>query len=118
GPGDLGWLERLDTDYENLRSALGWAYLLLDIEPRTYLKMSGALRDFWFLRGRYSEGYNLLLAGLNNTPKLSSRERARALSGIALLCGALGRAAASAEYIGAALAMAREVGAQDLVVEA
>jgi predicted ATPase/DNA-binding SARP family transcriptional activator len=118
GPDDLAWLERLDADHENLRSALGWAFLLLDVEPQSYLQLSGALRDFWFLRGHYSEGYRLLLAGLDNTPEVPIWERARALSGLSLMCSALGRGTESAEYIRSALGMARRLDAKDLILEA
>jgi tetratricopeptide (TPR) repeat protein len=82
------------------------------------LQLSSALRDFWFLRGHYSEGCRFLEAGLDNTPGVASRERARALSGLSLLCSALGRGTASAEYVRSALAMARAVDDQDLVLEA
>ena len=48
------WLERLEREQANLRAALEW--LLESNELEAALRMAGALRQFWFLRGYLSEG--------------------------------------------------------------
>jgi tetratricopeptide (TPR) repeat protein len=50
----LAWLERLDTEHDNLRTALGWA--LERGESDQALRLAGALAYFWILRGYMSEG--------------------------------------------------------------
>jgi predicted ATPase len=53
GPRQLEWLERLDAEHGNLRAALSW--VLEGKEPELALRLSGALGDFWDLRGRLTE---------------------------------------------------------------
>jgi predicted ATPase/class 3 adenylate cyclase len=47
------WLDRLDAEVDNLRSALDFA---TGREPQRALRAAAALDDFWFMRGRISEG--------------------------------------------------------------
>ncbi|HET9224322.1 MAG TPA: tetratricopeptide repeat protein, partial [Roseiflexaceae bacterium] len=47
------WLDRLEQDHDNLRAALAWA---VDHNPDGALRLSGALADFWLLRGHLSQG--------------------------------------------------------------
>jgi predicted ATPase/DNA-binding SARP family transcriptional activator/DNA-binding CsgD family transcriptional regulator len=53
GPRQQEWLERLEAEHGNLRAALAWA--LEEKEPELALWLSGALGDFWYLRGRLTE---------------------------------------------------------------
>src|SRR5260370_35267441 len=48
------WLERLEREQANLRAALQWLLERQGIEAA--LRLSGALRQFWFLRGDLSGG--------------------------------------------------------------
>jgi predicted ATPase/DNA-binding XRE family transcriptional regulator len=50
----LAWLGRLDTEHDNLRTALGWA--LETGASDQALRLAGALYYFWELRGYWSEG--------------------------------------------------------------
>ncbi|GLV55260.1 hypothetical protein KDH_21070 [Dictyobacter sp. S3.2.2.5] len=51
------WLNRLEQDYDNLRSALRW---LLEQEAPAYaLRLCNALWRFWLIRNRHREGYEL-----------------------------------------------------------
>jgi predicted ATPase/DNA-binding CsgD family transcriptional regulator len=56
------WLERLEREHENLRAAMQWW-----LEPgedghrrEMALRLGGALRRFWIVRGHWSEGRNFL----------------------------------------------------------
>jgi predicted ATPase len=53
GPGQPLWLDRLETEHDNVRAALGWA---LDMDVETALRLAAGLREFWFFRGHLSEG--------------------------------------------------------------
>lgn len=71
------WLERLDRDYNNLRTALAW------IQGRPAmaeagLRMAGALPQFWLIRGYLSEGRSILeeLLGMDTGVSLSVRAKA------------------------------------------
>jgi non-specific serine/threonine protein kinase len=71
GADQLAWLERLETEHDNLRAALGWAIERRDAERA--LRLTGAAAYFWELRGYWSEGHRWLEEGI----ALSSRGGAR-----------------------------------------
>jgi non-specific serine/threonine protein kinase len=52
------WLDRLETEIDNLRSALDWA--LQNEEIVAALRLAGALRRFWFVRAHHNEGVERL----------------------------------------------------------
>jgi predicted ATPase/DNA-binding CsgD family transcriptional regulator len=54
GPEQLAWLDRLETEHDNLRGALAWT--LERSENETALRLAGALGAFWRIRGHLSEG--------------------------------------------------------------
>jgi len=54
----LEWLHRVETEYDNLRTALAWS-LERSKSDRT-LRLAGALSYFWVLRGIFSESYKWL----------------------------------------------------------
>ncbi len=47
------WLDRLEQDHDDLRTALAWA---VDHDPEGALRLSAALADFWLTRGHLSQG--------------------------------------------------------------
>ena len=62
GPGLTAWLGRLAREHDNLRAALRWA---LDRgAAATALRLVGALREFWELRGYQAEGRSWAAAAL------------------------------------------------------
>ena len=74
GPQQLAWLERLETEHDNMRSALGWA---LTREPETALGLVAALYWFWFYRGHLTEGRDwterALATGASAKPEVQAR---------------------------------------------
>jgi predicted ATPase/class 3 adenylate cyclase len=54
----LGWLERVETEHDNLRTALAWS--LKSGKSDRGLQLAGALYYFWLLRGNFNEGHKWL----------------------------------------------------------
>jgi DNA-binding CsgD family transcriptional regulator/tetratricopeptide (TPR) repeat protein len=78
GPRQVEWLDRLETEHDNLRAALSWA---LGREPDLGARMAGALCLFWYTRGYLSEGRSYLEAVVS-FDALPAPVRARALDGL------------------------------------
>jgi predicted ATPase/class 3 adenylate cyclase len=95
GPDEGIWLERLETEHDNLRSALERSRRETDAERG--LRLAVALRRFWEMRGHFTEGRRWLedLVARGNTA--SPLLRAAALNGAGVLAyrqGDYGRVAA------------------------
>jgi predicted ATPase/DNA-binding SARP family transcriptional activator/DNA-binding CsgD family transcriptional regulator len=88
GPEQTKWLERLETEHDNLRAALKW---LLGRGDELGLRLAGALSRFWYIRGYLSEGRRWLEEGLAvGGGMVVSPERAKALAGAGWLAEAPG----------------------------
>jgi tetratricopeptide (TPR) repeat protein len=74
----LEWLERLETEHDNLRAALSWA--LERGEAELGLRLAGALWRFWEARGYYGEGLAWLKRVLARGSRVSAA-RIKALEG-------------------------------------
>jgi predicted ATPase len=61
------WLKRLETEHDNLRTALEWT---LEAEPALALRMGGALWRFWEVRGYFREGLDTLKKIIARTESL------------------------------------------------
>jgi len=70
-PQRLLWLNRLDLEHDNLRSALGWA---LESDPETALQMVRLLSLFWMSHNYLTEGCNWCQAAITRAEG-SSLER-------------------------------------------
>jgi non-specific serine/threonine protein kinase len=79
GPEDKEWLERLETEHDNLRAALSWA--LEQREADLGLRLAGALWLFWEGHGHYGEGHRWLEQTLARGSQASAVARAKALEG-------------------------------------
>jgi predicted ATPase len=78
GPGQLAWLDRLETEHGNLGAAMSWLVEQDQLEPA--IQLSWATWRFWWLRGHADElaSYVDILAKSEHLPP---RQRALALSG-------------------------------------
>jgi predicted ATPase len=106
------WLDRLESEHDNLRAALQWALNRGAVEAA--MRMAGAIWRFWYTRGYLSEGRRWLesvLALVDTLPDVDDTSVVRALPfGLALppasrmvvwakaLTGAGGLAWAQGEY--------------------
>jgi non-specific serine/threonine protein kinase len=90
GPAQAEWFLRLDTEQDNLRSALRWACSGAD--TNVGLRLAGAIGYFWLMSGRLAEGQEWLMGALgvarSATPVLRSKALTLAAH-IALLQGNL-----------------------------
>jgi predicted ATPase/class 3 adenylate cyclase len=75
GPEVVRWLQTLEIEHDNLRTALGWA--LANDEGDLALRMVGAMWRLWHLGGYLSEGRHWVSAALA-LPSASDRSLARA----------------------------------------
>jgi tetratricopeptide (TPR) repeat protein len=77
-PEQVQWLERLDAEHDNLRAALGEAAAQGEA-AQAGLRLAGALRWFWELRGHMTEGQEHLtraLARPDTNPTTLARAKA------------------------------------------
>jgi non-specific serine/threonine protein kinase len=75
GEDQAAWLQRLDKDHGNLRSALDWS--LLEAGSEAGLRLCKGLWRFWWQRGHFAEGRGWC-AELLGKPGAEQRTRARA----------------------------------------
>ena len=65
GPKQLEWLDRLEAEHDNLRSALEWSQTQAE-HSEASLSLAGALHRFWSQRGHVNEGRAWLDRALTN----------------------------------------------------
>jgi predicted ATPase/class 3 adenylate cyclase len=67
----IEWLKRVETEHDNLRTALAWS--LESGKSGPALQLAGAVSYFWVLRGYFSEGQKWL----NDALAFSEREQSK-----------------------------------------
>jgi predicted ATPase/DNA-binding XRE family transcriptional regulator len=105
------WLDRLEREHDNLRAALGWARETGDVGLG--LRLAGALRWFWWIRGHLGEGREWLRTFIEeDAAEGNSRfpARAKALYGAGQLAFGQGDLARAARLYGEGLAAYRALG--------
>ncbi|MGB6867578.1 MAG: tetratricopeptide repeat protein, partial [Candidatus Aminicenantaceae bacterium] len=116
GPEQEVWLERLEEEHNNLRSALGWFLQKAEEnnEDRAKsalsgLRMAGALSQFWDTHGYFSEGQRWLqkVLAFTETP---THERVDALTGAGWLATRLSDMGEATQMYEKAIDIAREIG--------
>jgi predicted ATPase/class 3 adenylate cyclase len=86
GPDQPAWLDRLESEHDNLRAALEWSASRPDgAEPG--LRQAAAMWRFWLLRGHWTEGRARLEAALAQPGDASALARAGALDAAGVLAG-------------------------------
>jgi predicted ATPase/DNA-binding CsgD family transcriptional regulator len=107
GPTQHRWWRLLETEHDNLRSALAWLELIEDVE--TSLRLASALASFWWFGGHLREGSRWLeraLAHGNTAPILV---RAQALEGAGFLVQSKGDDERAVALLERSLALYREI---------
>jgi tetratricopeptide (TPR) repeat protein len=77
GPDQTRWFDRIESELDNLRTALAWS--LGDGDPALGLRLGAALSRFWEVRGHWSEGLGWLEDALAGAPDAGDGLRGRAL---------------------------------------
>ncbi len=106
------WLERLEEEHNNLRSALKWFVQQAEegdeISADSGVRMAGALWGFWDTHGYFNEGREWLrkMIELSNTPTTA---RVDALNGAAMLARRQSDTAEALQLYEQGLTIAREI---------
>jgi len=109
GPEQAIWLQRLEDEHDNLRSALEYC-LAATSGPDAGLRLCGALHWFWIMRGYRAEGLDWCVRALRSEGiEKRTPERAMALQAAGILAYHLGDFPAARAYHEDSLAMAREL---------
>jgi predicted ATPase/DNA-binding CsgD family transcriptional regulator/DNA-binding XRE family transcriptional regulator len=117
GPEQGRWLQHLELDYDNLRSALSWALGAPDPDRREEgLRLAGTLWSFWYMRGYFVEGEAWLRMALAGADTVSISVRAKGLCARGMLTMVLGNPDAAVTMLEEGLQAAQESGL--LAVEA
>jgi predicted ATPase/class 3 adenylate cyclase len=107
GPEQGEWLERLETDHDNLRVALRW--LLEHERPEMVLRLAGALWRFWYARGYLGEGRRWLEEALALSGEATAL-RVRVLNGAGHLAWTQGDLKQAATLREEGLKLSRQMG--------
>ena len=107
GPEQTTWLNALEIEYDNLRTALAWATESPE-RVEMGLKMAKLLWQFWYARGYLNEGRLLLMRVLEQTDStISVQARADALNCAGLLVSHLGDYTEAKHFYEQSLALRR-----------
>jgi len=79
GPEQLAWLDRLETEHDNLRAATGWALEREGPDVELGARLAAALQRFWEIRGHWTEGRRWLEIALARSEGTSPPVRAKVL---------------------------------------
>ena len=102
------WFDRLETEHDNLRTALAWS--LETMQDERALHLAGALGQFWHVRGHYSEGREWLRQALKSGERGSKGALAKASRWAGMLARTQGDYEEAVATLGLSLSMYRELG--------
>src|ERR671917_1178288 len=107
GAAQFEWLERLEAEHDNLRTALSWS--LGSRDATLGLRLAGMLSRFWYVGNHLSEGRRWLEEALMKGGEAPPDTRAKALRGLGNLASELGDQERGRSSLGEALALYREL---------
>lgn len=111
GPDQVRWLDRLETEHDNMRAALSWG---LGGDPEagtpspTALRLAGALSWFWRLRSHFPEGRRWLASALAVDAAQEPALRIKALIGAGLIALVHGDTEEAEQLLREGLGLARQ----------
>jgi predicted ATPase/DNA-binding SARP family transcriptional activator/DNA-binding CsgD family transcriptional regulator len=108
GADQTRWMDRLETEHDNLRAALSWT--LEGGQTELGLRLAGALRLFWVGRNHYREGRRWYEEGLKRGHSVPQPVRANALFGAGFFTVSLGDLELARERFEDGLVLYRQVG--------
>jgi len=111
GPDQALWLDRLETEHDNLRAALCWTLTSEELSD-IGLRMGAALWMFWYVRGHTREGHRWLEQILDRGPTIHSKLLGKALNGAGNLSCAQGDFAIAEARLHECLVVNRSLGDQ------
>jgi len=117
GPDQALWLDRLETEHDNLRTALAWSFVE-GAETERGLKLATALWLFWYTRGYLSEGREWLEKGAYLGGARELRLKAWALCNAGNLASRQGDLGVTKGLVEEALALFRELEDKQGIVSA
>ncbi|HLK57591.1 MAG TPA: tetratricopeptide repeat protein [Chthonomonadaceae bacterium] len=112
GPEQGAWLERLESEHDNLREALSWSLVVGRSLPRPMaLLLCGMLQRFWWTRGYLAEGLSWCRSALEaEGGQERTADRAKTLNGAGVLALNQGDYASARTYLESSLQILREIG--------
>jgi predicted ATPase/DNA-binding XRE family transcriptional regulator len=115
GAQQAAWLQRLEQEHDNLRTALQWA--LDKGASETCTRLGRALWFFWLVRGHFTEGRHWLEAILSCAGSTDSNERAKVLLGAGVLAREQGDCSHAVTLLEESLQLCRKLGDKGGVAE-
>lgn len=115
GPAQVHWLERLDTEQDNIRAALTWA---LDEAPEDGMRLASMLWRYWATRGMLTEGHTWLCRFLALPVKVDDNVRAKTLGSVGNLSVDLGDYTTASDAYSQALEIRERIGPERGIADA
>ena len=109
GPESALWLDRLEIEHENIRSALSWTLNAAGGAP-TAMELGAGMWRFWEIRGYLAEGRQWLDRLLTLAPNEISPIRADVLTGAGILAAGQGDYAAAVRFHEQSLRIHEQIG--------
>ena len=109
GPDQQVWLDRLETEHDNLRAALTWA-AAPGGDAVSGLRLAIALLMFWYVRGHFAEACSLVSALLDVSQNAPAAIRAEAMGGLGAMRWQLGDYATARRHQEEGLKIHRDLG--------
>lgn len=110
GAGEMVWLERLEQEHDNLRTAFEWAFSKND--PDACLKFATSMRWFLWVRGYLMEGSNSIMRAMEKSQGASKSARAQALLTFGFFMAILGEYQQADTSLKESIALFEELGNQ------
>jgi tetratricopeptide (TPR) repeat protein len=79
GAEQMVWLNRLETEHDNLRTAIGWTLDRERADAELGLRLAAALGTFWFMHGHWAEARQWFNRALEKVSAASTPVRAKVL---------------------------------------